>query len=76
MSSFHDHVADYLNARRALGPKLEYPGFVLARFATYLEAAGARRSPSSWRSSSRAPEGRDAQAPLAPVGIVRVSPAT
>ena len=41
MSCFHDHVADYLEARRALGPKLVYPGFVLARFATYLEAAGA-----------------------------------
>ena len=41
MNCFHDHAADYLNARRALGFKLEYAGFVLARFATYLEAAGA-----------------------------------
>lgn len=40
-SSFHDHVTDYLNARRALGFKLEYPGVLLAQFASYLEAAGA-----------------------------------
>ena len=30
-SCFHDHVADYLKARRALGAKLAYPGFVLLR---------------------------------------------
>ena len=42
MSSFHDHVADYLKARRALGFKLTYPGFVLHQFASYLDAAGAR----------------------------------
>ncbi len=42
MSSFHDHVADYLRARRALGFKLEYPGIVLPQFASYMEAAGAR----------------------------------
>jgi integrase len=40
-SSFHDHVADYLAARRALGFKLEYPGVLLAQFASYLEVAGA-----------------------------------
>jgi integrase/recombinase XerD len=42
MSSFHDHVASYLKARRALGFKLEYPGSVLTQFASYLEAAGAK----------------------------------
>jgi integrase/recombinase XerD len=42
MSSFHDHVADYLKARRALGFKLAYPGLVLSQFASYLEAAGAK----------------------------------
>jgi integrase len=41
MTSFHDHVADYLKARRALGFKLASPGFVLHQFASYLEAAGA-----------------------------------
>jgi integrase/recombinase XerD len=41
MSSFHDHVADYLKARRALGFKLAHPGRVLHQFASYLEAAGA-----------------------------------
>jgi integrase/recombinase XerD len=42
MSSFHDHVAGYLKARRALGFKLEYPGILLTQFASYLEVAGAR----------------------------------
>jgi len=41
MSSFHDHVADYLKARRALGFKLAYPGLVLPQFASYLKTAGA-----------------------------------
>ena len=41
MSSFHDHVADYLKARRALGFKLAYPGLVLPQFAAYLKASGA-----------------------------------
>lgn len=41
MSSFHDHVAEYLKARRALGFKLSYPGVVLHQFASYLDAAGA-----------------------------------
>ena len=40
-SSFHDHVADYLNARRALGFKLRHEGALLPKFASYLEAAGA-----------------------------------
>ena len=42
MSFFHDHIAAYLNARRALGFKLAYPGRVLPQFASYLQAAGAR----------------------------------
>jgi integrase/recombinase XerD len=40
-TSFHDHVADYLKARRTLGAKLEYEGFMLPRLATFLELAGA-----------------------------------
>jgi hypothetical protein len=42
MNAFHDHVANYLKARRALGFKLTYPELVLHQFASYLEAAGAR----------------------------------
>jgi integrase len=42
MSSFSDHVDDYLKARRALGFKLAYPGLVLHQLASYLEAAGAK----------------------------------
>ena len=41
MSSFRDHVADYLNVRRALGFKLRHEGALLPQFASYLEAAGA-----------------------------------
>ena len=41
MSAFHDHVNNYLRARRALGFKLAFHGSVLPQFASYLEAAGA-----------------------------------
>ena len=42
MTAFHDHVDDYLRARRALGFKLAFHGLVLPQFASYLDAAGAR----------------------------------
>jgi integrase len=41
MSTFHDHVSDYLRVRRALGFKLAFHGAVLPQFASYLESAGA-----------------------------------
>jgi len=41
MKSLHEHVADYLRLRRALGFKLERHGRLLPQLVAYLEAAGA-----------------------------------
>ncbi len=41
MSTLHQHLADYLRLRRALGFKLEFPGYVLPALVSYLEQAGA-----------------------------------
>jgi integrase len=41
MKSLHEHVADYLRVRRALGFKLERHGRLLPQLVAYLEAAGA-----------------------------------
>lgn len=38
MSALHAHVADYLRLRRALGFKLERPGYDLPQFVSWLEA--------------------------------------
>lgn len=42
MTTVRDAAEDYLAVRRALGSKLEPYGRLLARFAGYLERAGAR----------------------------------
>ena len=41
MSELSRHLEDYLRLRRALGFKLEFPGYVLPSLVTYLEEAGA-----------------------------------
>ncbi len=41
MTSIRQAVEDYLAVRRALGYKLEDHGWLLADFASFLEAAGA-----------------------------------
>jgi len=41
MTSFAEHVADYLRLRRSLGYKLEDHARLLRRFAAHLDAAGA-----------------------------------
>jgi integrase/recombinase XerD len=41
MTTFAEHVADYLRLRRSFGYKLHEAGRKLPRFAAYLEAAGA-----------------------------------
>jgi integrase len=41
MTDFTSQVRDYLQLRRSLGFKLEYPGYVLEAFAAHLETIGA-----------------------------------
>jgi integrase/recombinase XerD len=41
MSELGRHLENYLRLRRALGFKLEFPGYVLPSLISYLEAAGA-----------------------------------
>jgi integrase/recombinase XerD len=41
MTSLRQALTDYLQVRRALGYKLDYPGKLLAQFVTYLEGVGA-----------------------------------
>jgi integrase/recombinase XerD len=41
VSELRRHLDDYLQLRRALGFKLEFPGYVLPSLISYLEAAGA-----------------------------------
>jgi hypothetical protein len=42
MTSFGEHVDDYLRLRRALGFKLEEHSRVLPKFAAHLDAIGGR----------------------------------
>ena len=53
MSALQEAAGDYVAVRRSLGFKLKDYPWLLGDLVAYVEAAGVRRSPRSWRCPGR-----------------------